>query len=83
MIHRFDYQENGSPYRHSFVFDDAVPGRVDIHTHFLYDPPGAGYHAWIHQIKDGQIVWRVDDFLHLSTGAMVYGNRLVKLLVFL
>jgi hypothetical protein len=77
---QFEYRSPGSQYRHVFEFDKKWPDYVDIRTYSDYAP---GATAWLHKIRDGKIIWRQDDTLHLSPDAKTYISKFVRMKAFL
>ena len=74
---RFEYLT--PQYRYVFVFRKDLPDYVDIQT---YEPKYSGGSAWLHKIKDGEIIWRTDEFCRLTPDAKRYISKIVKLLAF-
>lgn len=80
---KFEFESKDSHYRYEFHFFKEFPGYVDIQTH-TKGIRGAGAAAWLHPIKDGKIIWRLDggEYLHLTPEAKEYISKIVKLLAF-
>jgi hypothetical protein len=78
---KFEFFSKDGNHRYEFHFYKMHPGYVDIQT-YTYGSLGAS--AWLHQIKNGQIIWRQDGGydLHLTPEAKEYISKIVKLLVF-
>ena len=67
---KFEFESKDSHYRYEFHFFKGFPGYVDIQTH-TKGIRGGGAATWLHPIKDGKIIWRMDggEHLHLTTEA--------------
>jgi hypothetical protein len=80
---KFEFEQPDNSYRYEFHFLKEFPGYIDVQVH-TKGVRGGGAAAWLHPIKDGQIIWRQDGGydLHLTPEAKEYISKIVKLLVF-
>lgn len=77
-IMKFEF-DNGGEYRYEFIFKANWLEFVEIRT---YDRHSIGGNTWVHSIKDGQIIWRHDDFMHLTREAKNYISKILKMKAF-
>jgi hypothetical protein len=79
-MQEFEFYNSEKRLRHIFFFEKiAEKFYIEIRT---YQYMQTGCAAWLHDIKNDEVVWRHDDFLELSPEAKDYINKIVKLKAF-
>jgi len=77
---KFEYEDNQNTRYELTIDEEKYPNHIDI---IVRRSGGIGGYAWLHQIKDGKIVWRQDGFPYVADEAKQWIQRAVKLLVFM
>ncbi len=74
ILAEHEFKDPDTRDRYVFSFYAEYPGYVDIAWYRSVRPSGR---CWLHPIRNGQVVWRGDDFIVLTDKAKQYLHEVV------
>jgi hypothetical protein len=76
----FTFKDPGGIFIYKFFLNATFSEHVEIYT---YTKNISGPKCWLHLIKDGEIIWRQDNWMEITPEAKNYINKILKLRAFL